>query len=467
MAYAKARTTLCLLALAILGACGLELPQRAASGQLSMNEMQKRRATERQEKAAEQQALLGQAKGMTQEQAELQVTSLKENPQDERSFYQLMRYYEFHSELTNKDALILWYIEHQPGGKVWPWNVNPQWDRAGYEKGKRLWLAHTKTSGASAVVYERAAAFLEGADKIEAERTLLAGRKAYPDDVRWSGLLGEHYAMVLLGAAEPRTEYNVIRTFSVDEAHTPYALNARAKLEHSNDSRMLAQAARCLTECGQNIDGRISADILTLAESLASRAAVIDPSNEATNFIKFRVLQAEDAQRLMDLRDMPANQQRQVSAADHLLLVRFEMNQAWGPTGTDPNFVVAAAKARDLLELANRGGGTPHSGYAFYEANVMLGKIALRKGQKSAAARYLLAAADAPASEELRYNPLLMNLPRTLIDWGVRDAVAQFLERVAPKTLRAKELQGWAAQIRRGENPDMRPTMIGCGQEPC
>ena len=34
-----------------------------------------------------------------------------------------MRYYEFHSDLKGKDALILWYIEHEPGGKVRPWNI--------------------------------------------------------------------------------------------------------------------------------------------------------------------------------------------------------------------------------------------------------------------------------------------------------------------------------------------------------
>jgi hypothetical protein len=97
----------------------------------------------------------------------------------------------------------------------------------------------------------------------------------------------------------------------------------------------------------------------------------------------------------------------------------------------------------------------------------MLGKVALRKGDKRAAARYLLAASDVPESEELRRSPILMNLPRTLIDWGERDVAAQFLDRIAPKTLRAKEFQEWAAQIRKGVNPDMRPIIVGCGQEPC
>ena len=60
-----------------------------------------------------------------------------------------MRYYEFHSDLKGKDVLILWYIEHEPGGKVRPWNINPSWDRAGYEHGKRLWQVNVKGPGAN------------------------------------------------------------------------------------------------------------------------------------------------------------------------------------------------------------------------------------------------------------------------------------------------------------------------------
>ena len=74
-----------------------------------------------------------------------------------RTRFELMRYYEFHSDLKGKDALILWYIEHEPGGKVRPWNINPSWDRAGYEHGKRLWQVNVKVPGASGEIYDRAA----------------------------------------------------------------------------------------------------------------------------------------------------------------------------------------------------------------------------------------------------------------------------------------------------------------------
>jgi hypothetical protein len=61
----------------------------------------------------------------------------------------------------------------------------------------------------------------------------------------------------------------------------------------------------------------------------------------------------------------------------------------------------------------------------------------------------------------------MMDLPRALLDWGERDAVAKFLERMAPKTTRSGEFQDWAEQIRKGINPDLTPLFSGCSQAPC
>ena len=145
-----------------------------------------------------------------------------------------------------------------------------------------------------------------------------------------------------------------------------------------------------------------------------------------------------------------------------LLLPRL-MSMAWSKGSLDD----AAAKARELLGLAARNPKDQNYGDAVFEANIMLGKAALRHGDKRASARYLLAAAETPGSERLRRGGIQMNLPRALVDWGERDAVAQFLERMAPKTDRAKDFQDWAAQIRKGINPNMWPTRVGCSEDPC
>jgi hypothetical protein len=230
---------------------------------------------------------------------------------------------------------------------------------------------------------------------------------------------------------------------------------------------MLAQTAQGLMIWGRGRDSHATIDTLALAEFYAARAVSLDPAGELAQNIAFHVQRLKAWQKLTDLHRLPAEEQKRLGDADRLRLVEFEMEQAWGPTFKSPNLDLAAGKARELLDITRRIPNDLHRSYAVFQANIMLGKVALRKGDKRESARFLLAAAGVPESEELRRSPMLLNLPRTLIDWGERDAAAQFLERIAPKTLRTKEFQDWAAQIRKGVNPDMRPIMVGCGQEPC
>jgi hypothetical protein len=455
---------LCALAIAAFAACNLGRAQKPAAGQLSMNEMARRGAEKSMKSAAEEQALLDEARNMTPEQASAKVETLKANPRDDRLCYQLMRYYEFKSDLQGKDALILWYIEHQPGGKVYPWNINPSWDRAGYEQGRALWLAHVKKPGASADIYERAAAYLEGADKPLAEEVLLAGRKAYPDEKRWAGALGAHYAQVLLGSAEPRTEYNVFRSVSMKEAHSPYARKVRAKLAASDDARVLAQTAQWVMSWGGSAGGeRLGFNPIELAELLVDRALTIEPDNGLAQQVKFRAGEWKRAIHVAALLKLPPEERARLSGADRMSLLLGEMRTAGWRSGDE-----ASAKARELLDLAARDPKGPSYGDAIFEANITLGKAALRTGDKRTAVRYMLAAAETPGSETLRQGGYIdMNLQRALVDWGERDAVAQFLERMVPKAGRSQDFQDWAAQIRKGINPDLRPTKSGCGKQPC
>ena len=78
------------------------------------------------------------------------MAKLKQNPEDLDTYWTLVRHYEYRANVKDLDALRLWFIEHQPDGKIWPGSINPQYDRAGYERGKALWLANLKRPGAAA-----------------------------------------------------------------------------------------------------------------------------------------------------------------------------------------------------------------------------------------------------------------------------------------------------------------------------
>ena len=58
--------------------------------------------------------------------------------------------------------------------------------------------------------------------------------------------------------------------------------------------------------------------------------------------------------------------------------------------------------------------------------HLAIGEEALKRGDKAGAARQLMAAADAPVTDFLRYQQINMSLPRELVDTGERNAVAKF-----------------------------------------
>jgi hypothetical protein len=124
----------------------------------------------------------------------------------------------------------------------------------------------------------------------------------------------------------------------------------------------------------------------------------------------------------------------------------------------------AAKYAHEALDLAPKVRNHPDYGTAFFRANMVLGVAAVTAGDPKTAATYLLTAADAPATDELRY-PMAGERPWTnlrfpdlltaaLLKAGQRDAVARFLDRYAKICVTQHEtaLED-AALIRSGKAP--------------
>jgi hypothetical protein len=439
-------SALCGLTIAAFAACKLERAQKPAAGQPTMNDLMHRRADQNSQYQAQSAAMLEEVHNLTPEQANALVAQLKANPQDEQLYFKLVRYYQYKSDPGGLDALTLWYIEHQPGGKVWPWSINPQWDRAGYEQGKRLWLAHLKDANVSSEIYRRTARFLEGGDRPLAERILLEGQPKYPGE-NWAAPLGELYALILVGGEGPRADGNVVRSVSMKEAHGPYAQSVRSKLAASKDPHLLTQAALWLVRWGRRESG-VDFDVAALANSYVDQALSIDPDNRAAHSNRLMVEEAQTFER------MRATTPERWGASDRLRFLRRQVEEAvWrGKTGD------AAAQARDLLAAAARSPNDPDYSNAVFFGNMALCNAALHQGDKRAASRYLLAASETPPTERLRYGVIDLSVARHLVDWGERDAVAQFLERCSKFNIeRGKDMAEWAAQIRTGVNPDLLP----------
>jgi hypothetical protein len=360
----------------------------------------------------------------------------------------LIRHYELQGNGKDLDAMCLWLIDHRPEGKLWPGNIDPRMDRPGYDKGKALWLALTKRPGASPEVYQRAAFFLKGDDLPLAESILRTGQKAYPDDKRWPSSLGRLYARVLI------------------ESNETLAQKARAELEVSTDAAVLAHTAWNLLIFGRQAKpGGKTEATSALAHRYVNLALSIQPDSDQAKRVKARLLELDRLGRVHRLQNLPAADLSALGDSDRMMLLLSRMRSAWVQAKLDES----AAQARELLDFAARHSTDPLYGTAFFEAHITLGKWALRHGDSRTAVRDLMAAADSPGSDTIRSGEFEMNLPRALIDRGERRAVAEFYERMATKTTRAKQFQDWAAAIRQGINPDLIPTFstAGCTNDPC
>ena len=454
-------------AISIATSCSIDRAERPAPGQPTMNELMHRRAEKNQKDMERQQAILNRAHSLAPEQAAQLFDGLKQNPQDMDACWTLIRYYEYRVDVNGLDALRLWYIEHQPMARC-VGTIDPRADLAGYEKGKALWLAHLKQPGASAGMYQRAAAFLEGGDKPLAASVLEAGRKAYPGDQGWPAAFGRHYAEVLLGSAGSWSESNVVRRVGRDESSTRYAEQVREELAGSRDARTLAETAQWLIVWGRGHGARGTQWdqlALQLAHQYLARAESLEPNDRIVRAVNAQLTQIDTAMTVQQLMKRPAAEMAAAPAHERMILAMDQMLKA----SYRGNLDATQVNAGNLLALASQNPQDSLYGEALFDANMLLGKIAMRRGDRKAAVRDLLKAADAPASEAVRRGDFIMNLPRALVDWGERRAVIEFFRRVAAKSDRAAEFRRWAVELSKGINPDLTPTLgvAGCAHDPC
>jgi len=422
--------------LVLLAACRSTPVERAAPGQPTMNELMHRRAAKAQAEMGQGKAAEAEVRSMTPEQARSMAQKLKGQPDDLALWRKLILYYQIHADVGPRSQLALWYIANHPNGTVAPETIHPAWSRVDWEKGAALWRKNLTLPGATAETWRRAARYLQGSDKAEAERTLLAAKEKYPKE-NWAAPLGQLYAMAILGAVGPLTELNAIRERSEEEAGSPFAKGVRAKLEASGDVGLLWATAQSLMAWS----GRDRVRLVPFLDLLADRAALIDPNNTRGRAMKLRVMLFGDSLKPVD-------------EGTRLRFLTIKLEQPFlAHRGEDRE-----ARARELLQLASAHKSEPAYGDAIYAANLALAQAALRKGDRRASARLLLASVEGPVTDRLRFGYLDMTLARELVDWGEREAVARFLERCSRfNVTRGNDLALWAADIRKGINPDLMP----------
>jgi beta-lactamase regulating signal transducer with metallopeptidase domain len=373
---------------------------------------------------------------------------------------------------------ILWLIEHHPEDELaGDWGarifinraIDPLADPQGYEAAKKIWLDKTAPPDPSVAVLRNASWFFEVPDKALAEKMLLRLQAADPGG-RWSAARGRLYAFVIMGS-NASTPLNVVWTVDPAQAHGKHAQEVREKLARTTDVEMLLSAARHLDA---DMTGKLDFDPRALSRGCLERALQLDPSSSQARTMAVGAKVSERSRRLREiLRDVPNEREYEVLSAlpeaERFALLPWQAEltymRAEGIDDWEKHDKAAAAAgwersrkyAEDALRLAPKFEADPGYGSAVFRANVTLGTIAMRNGDKAKAVDYLRAAGKAPPSDELAYysDGMWTRLAVPLLKYGERESVAEFLDRYARLSVIGRDrLAAGAADIRAGRMPD-------------
>ena len=457
-----------------------------------------------------QRGLADAGRALTPEQAAALEAAVSRNPEDLESRKKLLFYYMFLPFRPGNGALQaapqpiaaaarrhgFWMIERHPEDPQSssfsafftpsPMDRNP--DPADYARAKRLWLERADRDGQPAAVYNNAASFFSFADPPLAEKMLLRAQAVDPKGKSlngmygdsWSARMGSFYAQTIMrSAVSPWSEWNKSVTSSGDP--TAYLAEVRRKLEQSKDTTLLLIAGGSLVMNRPDPANQPVSDAFAVGKAAIERALQLDPKSTWARQVMNKVYDQElivslpeavwngplesrhqaiqalpDGDRFRELSILAISAGDEGVRADVLRHDAAVAKMSWEQAGR---------YAREALDMVPKARNHPDYGTAWFNANMVLGMAAITGGDRKAAAGYLLKAADAPATDALRYPmtgvrpwPMNWQFPNTLmaalLKAGERDAVADFLDRYARicVTNRDRSLED-AALIRSGRTP--------------
>lgn len=192
-------------------------------------------------------------------------------------------------------------------------------------------------------------------------------------------------------------------------------------------------------------------EIQNLAAALLSRAMELEPDN-----LEWKKQNAF-LQELMDEND-PDTDQEQLEVAEESLRQATEAERGSLMTSLVMTAYDAGAHER-ASEVARELLSQPqdkedwNSGNAFHKSHLVLGLIALEKGDVEAAKQHLLASAETQGSPQLNSFGPNMRLAEALLIEGERDTVLKYLD-LCSNFWGSPYIKQWSEEIEAGEVPD-------------
>jgi len=289
----------------------------------------------------------------------------------------------------------------------------------------------------------------------------------------WSWRIGKLYAQALLGISE--WTGHAYKT-STEVARSPFAVEARKKLETTKDTGILRGAAEALGmgwQLPENAAVQTGLDPQATAASYLERVLQLEPQNEVVRSdLEGLRARARFHAFFARLRGVPRDKWPAFASAlpdaERLERLPWFVDSAYMDAEVqefkkhDPTAAKAARdQARnyvsDALALCAKLPDDPHRSQAFFTGHVALAGLALRDNDTAAAVRQLDESVKVPPGEKVTYgfNSPWDSVAVELLTRGERESVARFLERVSALTepwLRDR-LTTAAAAIRAGRMP--------------
>jgi tetratricopeptide (TPR) repeat protein len=365
---------------------------------------------------------------------------------------------------TARIGHILWMVTHRP--EV-PFMGEPAVTvgQAGeaYDAVANAWQMQVSKPGVTPQVLANAANFFRPLDPDRSIRLLEKARALEPKNRMWTFMLGEMYAFQIAGVTGLNQNGSPIGVDpSTKDSHQ--AQQIETMLFASKDTELVGAVASALQGRGAiaaSMSGR-QAEIAALAEELLKRAQSLDPHNARWHgaLAQFYAQQSEHAPG-----DLQATYVRKA-------MEEFTAEAAIDPeaaTAFPPSRYARIAVAAGELDKAQSSaerclaqvGKLQFKDAAVHECNLILGRVALRRGDLKRAGEYLLAAAQVEGKGSLgSFGPNMM-LARELLEKGQRDVVLEYFLLCGKFwSYDRGQLARWTAQVKAGGIPEFGTNLV-------
>lgn len=121
----------------------------------------------------------------------------------------------------------------------------------------------------------------------------------------------------------------------------------------------------------------------------------------------------------------------------------------------------AGKYAHELLTLLPKFQNNWNYGNAVQDANLVLGRIAVREGRIEEAKRFLIEAGKSPGSPQMNSFGPNMSLAKDLLEQGERDSVLQYFELCRTFwEMDRGQLDKWAQEVKAGKIPQFGANLV-------